>query len=556
MKPRGKHHGVSEEQEGSSERARLQRFGRAALRIASWTLVSRVLGLVRDRYMFGLFGKGPELGAFHLAWTLPNTFRRLLGEGALSAAFVPVLTKRLDKDGIEAARRTFAAVFGALMVVLVALTAVLFVVVSLLPEAWFVDEEAPGYAPLLRTLLFLLLPYLAPVSLMTIVAGAQNVRGRFALPALAPAVLNAVWIAAVLIAATRDGDLADKAVFVAICVLVGGVLQLVVQLPGLFASGLARRPRLDFADPDLRQVVRAMLPMLLGLSVLQLNTLITQFLAAFLIDTGAPSILFLGNRLLEFPHALLGVALGTAVFPLLSLLGGRGEHGEFRETVGRALGIGLFFALPAAAGLFALAPWLVDVLFRTGRFDAVAAAEATTVTRVLACALPGLIAVQVLARTHYALEDMRTPLRIAVVLLFVAQGLNLFLAPRLGTAGLALSSAIVATVNATWLGLALSRRVGGEGLLARTASTLGRAGLAALPSAAAAWAAADVLTETAGSSLTLRALLLLLLPAGVGIVVFIGAAQVLGARELREFRRGLAARRQARSGAGEAPREG
>ncbi|MCB9880399.1 MAG: murein biosynthesis integral membrane protein MurJ [Planctomycetes bacterium] len=515
----------------------VRRFGRAALRIASWTLVSRVLGLVRDRYMFGLFGKGPELGAFHLAWTVPNTFRRLLGEGALSAAFVPVLTQRLDRDGVEGARRSFGAVFGALLLVLVSLIALLMIGTFALPEAWLVDDEAPGYAPLLRTLLFVLLPYLGPVCLMTIVAGAQNVRGKFALPAVAPAVLNGIWIVAVLIAATRDWPLAEKAVFVAGCVLIGGVVQLLVQVPGLFASGLAARPRFTLLDPDLRRVVKAMLPMLLGLSVLQFNTLITQFLAAFLIDTGAPSILFLGNRLLEFPHALLGVALGTAVFPLLSLLGGRGEHGEFRETASRALGLGIFFALPAAAGLFALAPWLVDVLFRSGRFDASAAAEATTVTRVLSCALPGLISVQILARTHYALDDMRTPLRIAAALLFVAQGLNVLLAPRLGTPGLALSSTIVATINAIWLAIALMRRVGGEGIGRRVVTTFARATIASVPSALAAWWTASACTEIAGASLWTRIGLLLLVPGVIGVLVFFAAARLVGARELAELRR-------------------
>lgn len=490
--------------------------------------------------MFGLFGRGDALGAFVLAWTVPNTFRRLLGEGALSAAFVPVLTKRLDRDGVEGARRSFGAVLGALVFVLAALLLVLQGLTALIPTSWLEDETAPGYGTLLRALLFVLLPYLLPVCLMTLAAGAQNVRGRFALPALAPAVLNAVWIVAVVVASMREGTLADKAIFVAWCVLCGGVLQLLVQVPGLLRSGLMTGPRFAPRDPDLRRVVVLMVPMLLGLSVLQLNTLMTQFLAAFLVDRGAPSILFLGNRLLEFPHALLGVALGTAVFPLLSQLGGRGEHGELRETVGRALQLGLFFALPAAAGLFALAPHLVSVLFETGRFDADAAAEATVVTRALCFALPGLIAVQILARSHYALEDMRTPLRIAVLLLVLAQVMNVVLAPRFGTAGLAASSAIAATLNALLLARALKRQFEGQ-TIPGVLDTLLRASIAAVPTGLVAWFVARELRGFADSTLAIRIVMQLLVPGAIGLLVFFAVARVIGAKEIAAV---LAARRE------------
>ena len=523
-------------------------FGAAALRIASWTLLSRVLGLVRDRAMFGLFGRGYELGAFHLAWTVPNTFRRLLGEGALSAAFVPVLTKRLDQDGVEAARRSVAAVLGALLFVLASLLVLGQLLVALLPTSALASDQAPAYGELLRSLLFILLPYLLPVCLLTLAAGAQNARGYFSLPAFAPAVLNAVWILAVLFVATREGSLGEKAIWIAYCVLAGGLLQLFVQLPGLARSGLLTAPRLAWRDPDLRRVARAMLPMLLGLSVLQLNTLTTQFLAAFLVDRGAPSIVFLGNRLLEFPHALLGIALGTAVFPLLSLLGSRGQHAELHATVGRALGIGLFFALPAAAGLFALAPMLVEVLFRSGRFDAEAALEASRVTRILSLALPGLIGVQILARTHYALGDMRSPVRIAVLLFFVAQGLNVSLAPHLGTAGLAISSAVAASANALLLAYSLRKQVGAAKLPGIRAALL-RASLAAVPTAGTAWLVAQGMQRLEPAGLFVRILALLLLPGLCGLVLFFALAALMRAPELRELRSGLA-RRKAGRGAG------
>ena len=518
----------------------VRRFGRGALRIAAWTLVSRVLGLVRDRFMVGLFGRGMEFGAFSLAWTVPNVFRRLLGEGALTAAFVPVLTRRIDSEGIEGARRSFAAIVGGLTALLLIIVGGLLCLLGLIPVEWFASNAGGDerYPQLLRSLLFILLPYLIPVSLMTLSAAAQNVTGRFALPAAAPALLNAVWIAGVVWAGTGEADADQRVILVGIVVLCGGFLQLLLQLPGLVQSGLLVCPRLALADPDLREIVRTMAPIVLGLSVVQLNVLATQFLAAFLVDPGAPGVLYLGNRLLEFPHALLGVALGTAVFPLLTLLGSRDDHVELARILRRTLANGLFLAIPAAAGLFVMAPWLAEVLFVTGRFSAEAGSETTVVTRIMCLGLPGLIAVQLLARAFYAMGDLRTPVRIAVVLLVVVQGINIGLAPVLGTAGLACSSAVGANANALLLFFLLRPRLGpAEG--GALAGTLLRSVLATVPTAIVALALVTWLGGMfpVGTSLALRLPLVLVVPGAAGVVTFLVTARLLGATELAELRR-------------------
>ena len=515
----------------------VRRFLPAALRIALWTLASRVLGLVRDRLMFAEFGRGPEAGAFFLAWTVPNLFRRLLGEGALTAAFVPVLSERLDHDGIAAARRSFAIVAGALSVVLLGLLSLAWGVVALLPAELLAGgaqsealAERESYAYVLRTLLFVLLPYVVPICVVALMAAAQNVRGRFTLPALAPLVLNVFWIGGVLVVAGQDGSLADRAIRLGGFVLVGGFAQLALQLPGLWRSGLLTRPRLVWRDADLIRVARSMLPMLLGLSVVQMSALVTQLIAAFVVpEVGANSVIFLGNRLLEFPHALLGIALGTAVFPLLSLHGSRGESAEMQTALDKALASGSFLAIPACLGLVAAAPALVEVLFVSGRFGGEDALEAIRVAQILALALPGLVGVQVLARAHYALGDMRTPVRISLILFGANVVLQLVLAPLYGTYGLAACSAITSTANAAMLLVSLGRK---HSLprLERSRHAVLQGFFASLPMAAFAYWAIQRAAELVGreQGLFVRILFELLAPIALAGIIFFGFAWLLG----------------------------
>lgn len=502
-----------------------------------------MLGLIRDCLMFSQFGRGMESGAFFLAWTVPNLFRRLFGEGALSAAFVPVLTGRLEADGIAGARRSLQAVFGALLGLLVLLVALGLAVVFLLPESWLAGgSEDADYGPLLRSLLLVLLPYLIPICLLALAAAAQNVSGRFALPAFAPVLLNCFWIGALLWLAGRELDAGDKAIRLAVCLLLGGLCQLLVQLPGIRRSGLLGRPRWELQSPDLRKVAAGMAPMMLGLSVVQLNVLATQLIAAFVISAdGANSVMFLAHRLLEFPHALLGIALGTAVFPLFSLLGVRGDVNELRATLDRALSSGLFLAIPAAGGLMVLAPGLFEVLFVRGRFTPADGAETALVLRVISVSLPALVGVQILARAHYASGDTRTPVRIALVSFLAALPLGVYLALRLGTLGLAISSTASMLGNASLLLFSMRRRLpGSKGGVWHTA---GRALLATLPTCAVAHVLLVELGQVWGqSSLALRLFFMLLVPLLGGAVTFLVAAWVLGAREMKELW-GVAVRR-------------
>jgi putative peptidoglycan lipid II flippase len=516
----------------------IQRFRSAAILIAAWTLASRILGLVRDRLMFATFGRGWESSAFWLAWTVPNLFRRLLGEGALSAIFVPVLTRKLQNEGVEGARRSLSIVFGALFALLSLLVLCGLLIVFMLPDDALGRSGVPESGALTRRLLLTLLPYMLPICLVALAAAAQNVRGRFALPSLAPFVLNCFWIAALLyVSGQGDGSsLTEKALLVAGALVVGGLFQLLLQLPGLARSGMLVRPRLDPHDESLRETGRTMLPMLLGLSVIQLNVLANQVIAAYLVrDIGGNSVIFLAVRLLEFPHALVGIALGTAVFPLLSHLGKRKETDELGHTLDKALSLGLLVAIPAAGGLLVLAPQLVDVLFVSGRFTSADGVETAWCLRILSLSLPGLIAIQILARAHYALEELKRPVRIAVVVFLTSVVLNLFLAPRFGTYSLAATSSLSALGNAFLLFLSLRSFTLPH--FALTLRSIGKSLAATVPMALAAYATArwGMTLAPDNSPFVQRLVLHLLMPVTAGILTFLLFAWMLRVTELREL---------------------
>jgi len=378
-----------------------------------------------------------------------------------------------------------------------------------------------------------------PICVLALFAGAQNVAGRFALPAAAPIVLNVFWISRLLVVTEFESSASVKARWLAACLVLGGVAQLGLQLPGLIRSGFLVRPRFEPRHPEIRRIACDMAPMILGLSVVQLNILATQLIAAFLVpETGANGIMFLATRMLEFPHALLGIALGTAVFPLLSVLGVRSDRGELSDTVDHALSLGLFLAIPAAGGLLVLAPQIIDILFVQGRFAARDGAETALVLRILCLSLPGLVSVQVLARAHYAIGDKRKPVRIAVTCFVAAVLASIVLAPVVGTAGLALASALSALVNATWLMVSLRRHLAGAGSAkTRTRVTSLKALAATGPTCVVAW----LLARAAGGSLGAergffaRLLAELGVPILVAVGVFLVVAKLLRASELDEL---------------------
>ena len=433
---------------------------RASGLVALCTLASRVLGLVRDSLGAALFGAGWEYGVFNLAWLLPNLFRRLFGEGALASAFVPAFARALRESGDAGARRLVASVAGALIALLGLLCAAGAAAAVLLPPgaiAPLLGESRD--ASLLLRLSAILSPYLLLVCLYALATAILNSLGRFFLPAVAPALLNVVWIAGLgVLTLLRPATLEAAASLLAFFVLAGGVAQLALQLPALRAAGFLPRPRLDTAHAPFRGVVRDMGPIVLGLAVVQLNLVVDQAMAWAFVAPGANTYIYLGNRLMQFPLSLVGAAAATASFPALAHRAAEGDFVGFRRAHDRILGFVVFLAAPAGAGLLALAEPVVRLLFEHGRFGAEDSRAAAGAVRMYACGVPFFCAAQILTRAHYALGDVRTPVRAAVALVFANVLLNLALVRPMGVAGLALATTICSALNVAVLAVALRAR--------------------------------------------------------------------------------------------------
>jgi len=354
--------------------------------------------------------------------------------------------------------------------------------------------DEPGVPDVAADVLFfelsaVLLPYLVPICLVALLAGALNSHGVFALPAFGPVVLNVFWIGGLLLAVAMGITApADVGRFVTWFLLAAGCVQFVV-----LAGALRRRnalPRPDFAIPragdPARAVFTGMLPAILGLSVTQLNTLVDQSMAVGLVAPGANNYVYLANRLLLFPHALTSMAMAVAVFPRLSRLAGSGRHDEFHDELDRILAFSVFLSVPASAGLVLVGPDLVPLLFEHGAFTAADSRETWLATALLVAGLPALGVAQLYARGIYALGDVKTPARIAGYLVIANLGLNLLFVSvaGLGAAGLTLATAVSATLNALALGIVIHRRTG-----ASAPRTRGRRGLARGAAAAGAMAA-------------------------------------------------------------------
>ncbi len=437
---------------------------RAGALVSGLTLFSRVLGLARDMLMAQFLGRGAAAGAFYLAWVLPNLFRRLFGEGALAAAFIPRFHKEWDRRGPEAARLLFAQVSGTMLLFLSLLAllglGILWAVpLETLASLFSRSTSAPlSYARLFRELATLLLPYMVPVCFLGLLGGALQTRGHFALPALAPVVLNLFWIACLLLGGWILGYRGGKlGLFLAVGILAGGAAQVLLQVPALARKGILVLPRLGLKSEGVREVGKNMAPAVLGLAVFQVNSLLDQVMAATLVpEVGGNAVLFYANRLFQFPLALIGTALAVASLPAFAAKAQRGEMEELSSLFALSSRTVLFFAIPAALGLGLLAYPLLSLLFvhPGGRFSFADAMETARVLQFLAAGLPFVCLAQLATRVHYAMDDFKSPVRAGTILVGLNLVLNLLLVGPLGVAGLALAT----TTTSFLLALALVGR--------------------------------------------------------------------------------------------------
>ena len=395
---------------------------RSTFAFSTMTLVSRILGLARDVVLASVFGASRATDAFFVAFKIPNFLRRLFAEGSFSLAFVPVLSEYRERGDRAALKSLIDATAGSLIAVLLALTAI-----GVLAAPAVVSVFAPGFADepeqqrLAGEMLRITFPYLLFVALTALAGGILNSLGRFAIPALTPALLNVSLIIAAL---AFSGHFEEPVKALAWGVLAAGILQLAVQLPVLARHRVLPIPRPDFAHPGVRRILKLMVPTLFGSSVAQINLLFDVLIASLLIEASI-SWLYYGDRLMEFPLGLFGVALSVVILPTLSSQHARASHADFRATLDWAVTLGWLIAVPAAVGLATLAAPIAATLFGYGAFGE-EDVRMTALALIAYCAgLPAFIGVKILAPGFYARQDTGTPVRIAVIALVANMGLNI-----------------------------------------------------------------------------------------------------------------------------------
>jgi putative peptidoglycan lipid II flippase len=430
------------------------------------TLASRITGLARELLIASAFGASAMTDAFNVAFRIPNLFRRLFAEGAFSQAFVPVLAASREQDGEEATHRLIDRVATALIGVLL-----LTCLAGVLGAPWLVMALASGLSQSAQAeaaavqMTRWMFPYIAFMSLVSLSSGILNTWRRFAVPAATPVLLNLAMIGAAWWWAPWLGARGVPPIFaLAGGVMLGGLLQLGVQVPALARLGLLPRPRLSWTgcreawqDEGTRRILSLMAPALLGVSVAQISLLINTQIASHL-PAGSVSWLSYADRLMEFPTALLGVALGVVLMPQLAAARAADDDVRYGALLDTGLRLVLLLALPCAVALLLFAQPLVSVLYHYGAFEVRDVNQTTAALMGYGVGLVGLVAIKVLAPGFYANQDTRTPVKIAVAVLVLTQLLNLALVPWLAHAGLAWSIGLAALVNAGWLWWGLRRQ--------------------------------------------------------------------------------------------------
>lgn len=421
------------------------------------TLTSRVLGLVREQVYTAFMGTGEVYGAFILAYMIPNLFRRLLGEGALTAAFIPVFKAKEKNEGEKSMWLAADAVLSGLIVVSGGLTLLVMGIVSLLllGHVWSQDTE------LMFKLLRLMFPYMVLACVGAVFIGILNARGHFFIPALGTTILNIVMIASVLLLAPRMGKTLDTQIFaLAIGVLVAGVAQAAFQLPVLRREGFRYRWVAPWTDPTVREVILKMIPGVLGVAAYQINVMLTQALA-FGDNARIVAQFAVAVRLMELPQGVFGLSLATFLLPTLAGLAVEKNFVQFRSILRQGVGHLIFVNLLASVLLFTLAEPIVRLLFQHGKFTADSTAR---VSFALIFLVPGLISfslVNIFARAFYATGDLKTPMRISVFCLAMntlLTGFFLFIW-QLGPGALGLANSVTSICNLSLLVFALRKKL-------------------------------------------------------------------------------------------------
>jgi putative peptidoglycan lipid II flippase len=509
---------------------------RAAGVVGLAVLCSRVLGLAREQIFAALFGGGRVMDAFTIAFRIPNLLRDLFAEGALSTAFVTVFTRTATLQDGGAAWRLANKVATLTVVILSAIT-----VLGIVSAPWLVALLAPGFDPakaaLTVTLTRIMWPFILLVSLAALVMGMLNARNVFGMPAMASSFFNlGSIVAGVALGYWLDPHFGPRAILgLAIGTLIGGGLQLLVQLPALSREGYQFHPDMRWRDPGVRAILRLMGPSVVAASTTQLNVLVNSVFASELGD-GPTFWLTVAFRLMQLPLGIFGVALGTVALPLLARMAATGNTAAFRSELARGMRLAFLMTIPASIGLMVLAEPIISVLYQHGRFGVRETAESAGALRFYAIGLCGYAALKVLVNAFYALDRRKTPM----VVSFIAVALNLLLnwvfTRKLGWGhrGLAFSTACVASSNFLIL-YALMRAQLGQLESRAMATLLIKVALASAALFAVSWAGAHYLLADWAVQPFWPKCASLLLVIATGAAAFFLCASALGISEVHEI---------------------
>jgi len=511
------------------------RIARSASVVGLATLLSRILGLAREMIILKLFGKHLT-DAFYAAFRFPNTLRYLMGEGAMSAAFIPVFTDYLRNRSRKEAWELATAVMLILAVVssCVAVLAILFApwVVSLLLWGFRSDPQKFALTVSLTRWMF---PYLIFVTLVALCMGVLNSLGHFAMPSLAQAAFNLTVIFSALFLAPRWGASGTERIFaVALGVLIGGGVQLGMQVPVLWRKGFHLVVERIWSHPELMRIMRLIVPAIAGLAVYQIDLLVDNFFASFLPE-GSVTYLFAAQRIIQFPIGTFPIAIATVAFPLMARYAVARDMTKLKEALNYALRLTFFVTIPASVGLIVLGRPIIQLLYERGEFLLDHSTDPTYwAVLFYSMGVFAIGSVSVVVRCFYSLEDTRTPVRVACVALVVNAVLDYILMKPLLHGGLALSTSISSCLNLFLLLFLLRQKIGRLGL--RTVGiSLYKAVSATLAMALISWVSWRwMMLVKPGNSLGDKALHVFI-PLTAGVLVYIIAAFMLRSQELREL---------------------
>ncbi|MHB9154411.1 MAG: murein biosynthesis integral membrane protein MurJ [Endomicrobiales bacterium] len=434
----------------------------SAGRIAAGTTLSRVLGYFRDMLVAHAFGAGFFADAFYAAYRIPNLMRRLLGEGSLSASFIPVLSRYSLTKSKEETQELLNVVFTALAVVLSVLTVLGIVfspqLVHLIAYGFTADPEKLALTVDLTRLMF---PFLLFICLAALLLGILNTFNAFFVPAVAPATLSVSEIGFILAVAPLLSP-GNQIRGLALSVILGGFLHFIVQLPRLYSLGWKLQWKLKLDHPGLRQIGLLMLPSMIGLSVDQINAFVGTMLASFLAQ-GSITALYYSNRLMQLPLAIFGLALSGAALPAMSKAAAGKDIGAVKDTLNYSIRLIIFILVPSAVGLMVIGLPIVRLLFERGNFTPHASAMTGSALFFFSLGLPAYAVARVLANTFYSFHETAMPVKVAAAAMVMNIALSVMLMRPLGVGGLALATAVSSYFNAVALSLILRRRIGALG---------------------------------------------------------------------------------------------